>query len=192
MAEAATGRDLREPARDARLRAARDARHEPALRLRHPGAVHPRLRRRRGHAARRRQQRAQRVVASGLRAGSSPRPPTSTASRADTSAASCSTRRSAAAQFQFFPGGASDPPGPGDNSAGLALFKYRTPCGRCLRAHRQLPGLHPVHGATRNGQASITVSINEQVSPTAGDPVVFQRLLKAEKTAVCTALARAR
>ena len=96
------------------------------------------------------------------------------------------------AQFQFFPDGASDPPGPGENSAGLALFKYRTPCGVVFGHTGNFPGYTQFMGATRNGQASTTVSINEQVSPTAGDPVVFERLLKAEKVAVCTALARAR
>jgi D-alanyl-D-alanine carboxypeptidase len=95
------------------------------------------------------------------------------------------------AQFQFFAGGASDPPGPGDNSAGLALFKYKTPCGTVFGHTGSFPGYTQFIGATRNGRTSVTVSVNEQLGPEAGDPVVFQRLLKAEKTAVCTALARA-
>src|SRR5262245_24866657 len=32
-------------------------------------------------------------------------------------------------QMRFVGGGASDPPGPGDNSAGLGIFRYRASCG---------------------------------------------------------------
>ena len=185
------GRDVREPARDARFRAARHARHQPALRFSHPRAVHPRLRHRRGHAARRRQQRAQRVAvwASG---GIISTPADLNRFARGYVGGKLFDKEERTAQFQFFPGRASDPPGPGENSAGLALFKYRTPCGVVFGHTGNFPGYTQFMAATRNGKASITVSINEQVSPTAGDPVVFQRLLKAEKVAVCTALARAR
>ncbi|HLH28794.1 MAG TPA: serine hydrolase domain-containing protein, partial [Acidimicrobiales bacterium] len=37
-------------------------------------------------------------------------------------------RRTRSAQFEFRPG-SSQPPGPGKNSAGLALFRYQTSCG---------------------------------------------------------------
>jgi D-alanyl-D-alanine carboxypeptidase len=96
------------------------------------------------------------------------------------------------AQFDFFPGGNSDPPGPGENSAGLALFKYRTPCGVVFGHTGSFPGYTQFIGATRKGQTSVTVSVNEQLGPEAGDPVVFERLQKAWKTAVCTALTRTR
>src|SRR5262249_35900848 len=32
-------------------------------------------------------------------------------------------------QMKWWPGGESSPPGPGKNSAGLALFRYQTKCG---------------------------------------------------------------
>jgi D-alanyl-D-alanine carboxypeptidase len=95
-------------------------------------------------------------------------------------------------QFQFVEGGSSEPPGPGENSAGLALFKYRTPCGVVFGHTGNFPGYTQFMAATRNGQTSVTVSVNEQLSPGTGDPVAFQRLFKVEKLAVCTALARAR
>jgi D-alanyl-D-alanine carboxypeptidase len=94
------------------------------------------------------------------------------------------------AQFQFLDGGSSVPPGPGNNAAGLALFRYRSSCGTVFGHTGNFPGYTQFMAATRDGQRSVTVSINEQVTLTAGDPQVFQALQKAERRAVCAALAR--
>ena len=52
-------------------------------------------------------------------------------------------RATRAKQFQFVPG-SSGPPGPGTNSAGLAVFRYRTALRDGLRPYRQFPRLHPL------------------------------------------------
>jgi D-alanyl-D-alanine carboxypeptidase len=94
-------------------------------------------------------------------------------------------------QFQFVPGGSSDPPGPGENAAGLALFRYKTPCGTVFGHTGSFPGYAQFAAATRDGKRSVTVSINEQVAPAVGtDPKVFAALRKADQRAVCAALAR--
>jgi D-alanyl-D-alanine carboxypeptidase len=92
-------------------------------------------------------------------------------------------------QFQFVDGGNSDPPGPGDNAAGLALFRYKTSCGTVFGHTGSFPGYTQFIAATRDGQRSVTVSINEQVNLDPSDPVL-QALQKAERRAVCAALAR--
>ncbi|HYU59980.1 MAG TPA: serine hydrolase domain-containing protein [Solirubrobacterales bacterium] len=94
------------------------------------------------------------------------------------------------AQFQFLDGGSSEPPGPGNNAAGLALFRYRTGCGTVFGHTGNIPGYTQFAAATRDGHRSVTVSVNEQLSPNAGDPTVFQALQKAERRAVCAALTR--
>jgi D-alanyl-D-alanine carboxypeptidase len=90
-------------------------------------------------------------------------------------------------QFQFRPG-SSDPPGPGRNFAGLALFKYPTDCGTVFGHTGSFPGYTQFIAATRNGQASVTVSINASIGP--ADGKAFRSLLKAERLAVCAALTR--
>ena len=46
-------------------------------------------------------------------------------------------------QFDFV-AGHSEPPGPGKNTAGLAIFRYATRSRHRLRAHGQHSGVHPV------------------------------------------------
>ena len=43
--------------------------------------------------------------------------------------------------------------------------------------------------ASPNGPRSVTVSINSQITPTEGEPGVFEALRRAENVAVCAALA---
>jgi D-alanyl-D-alanine carboxypeptidase len=93
-------------------------------------------------------------------------------------------------QFQFRPG-ESHPPGPGDNTAGLALFKYRTDCGTVFGHTGSFPGYTPLIAATRNGQSSVVMVVNTAVDYEAGGKV-FSALLKAERRAVCAALTRTR
>ena len=93
-------------------------------------------------------------------------------------------------QFQFVRGDSDPPgpPGPGDNLAGLALFKYATDCGTVFGHTGSFPGYTQFIAASRNGQASIVVSVNSVNLPPSGKP--YELLVKAERRAVCAALAR--
>jgi D-alanyl-D-alanine carboxypeptidase len=90
------------------------------------------------------------------------------------------------AQFQFFPGGESQPPGPGENSAGLGIFRYETDCGTVFGASGSIPGYMHIAAAKRNGRRSMTVSINTQFD---FDSEVFQRLRRIYNRAACAARA---
>jgi D-alanyl-D-alanine carboxypeptidase len=90
------------------------------------------------------------------------------------------TRR---AHFQFGQGH-SEPPGPGRNSAGLALFRYRTGCGTVYGHTGSILGYTQLIAATRNGRRSLTFTINEQYT----DELLSQ-LRRAQVAAVCAALA---
>lgn len=89
-----------------------------------------------------------------------------------------------ASQFAWFPGGNSEPPGPGVNSAGLAVFRYRTPCGAVFGHTGNYPGYTQLMVATRSGTRSLTVSVNRQLSETVA-PRVFKLLRHAEELGVC-------
>jgi D-alanyl-D-alanine carboxypeptidase len=89
-------------------------------------------------------------------------------------------------QTQFLDGGQSDPPGPGENAAGLALFRYRTRCGTVVGHTGSIPaGYTQFAASTPNGRRSatftITIQFTEEILPT---------LRQAEVRAVCAALAR--
>ncbi len=86
--------------------------------------------------------------------------------------------------------GTSEPPGPGVNSAGLAVFRYRTRCGTVYGHTGNFPGYTQFFGATLDGRRSVTVSVNEQLSQEAQLPAVWRVLRAAEETAVCAALVR--
>ena len=88
----------------------------------------------------------------------------------------------------FYPGGLSDPPGPGENSAGLSVFQYRTTCGTMLGHTGSFPGSTQFAAATPNGRRSATVSVNMQLLPTGGPPGGFDALRHARELAVCAAL----
>jgi D-alanyl-D-alanine carboxypeptidase len=94
-----------------------------------------------------------------------------------------------ASQRQVFEGGRSDPPGPGKNSAGLGIFRYETRCGMVWGHTGNYPGYTQFMAASPNGKRSVTVSVNEQLSPVQGAPGVFDALRHAEGKAVCAALA---
>jgi D-alanyl-D-alanine carboxypeptidase len=94
-----------------------------------------------------------------------------------------------ARQRKVFEGGASDPPGPGKNSAGLGIFRYETRCGTVWGHTGNYPGYTQFLAASPNGKRSVTVSVNEQLSPVQGAPGVFDALRRAEGKAVCAALA---
>jgi D-alanyl-D-alanine carboxypeptidase len=100
-------------------------------------------------------------------------------------------RRVQAQQLRFVPGH-SEPIGPGQNSAGVGIFRYRTRCGTVYGHTGNFPGYTQFAAATLDGRRSVTVSINEQLNQnlTGEGLAVFNRLRAAEETAVCAALAR--
>ncbi|HWG64572.1 MAG TPA: serine hydrolase domain-containing protein [Streptosporangiaceae bacterium] len=91
-----------------------------------------------------------------------------------------------AQQLRVIPG-SSGPAGPGRNSAGLGIFRYRTRCGTVYGHTGNILGYTQFAGATRTGRDSVTVSATEQVNEThlAG---VYRALRRAEGLAVCAAL----
>jgi D-alanyl-D-alanine carboxypeptidase len=91
-----------------------------------------------------------------------------------------------AQQFQFVPG-SSDPPGPGTNSAGLAIFRYETGCGTVYGHTGNWPGYTQFISATADGKRSATVSIKAQITPEL-NPVRFAELHQLYELAVCAAL----
>ena len=94
------------------------------------------------------------------------------------------------AQLRFVGGGRSDPPGPGNNAAGLAVFRYRTRCGTVFGHTGNYPGYTQFAAASGTGDRSATVSVNIQLRPDL-DATVFAALRRAEVLAVCAALATA-
>jgi D-alanyl-D-alanine carboxypeptidase len=97
--------------------------------------------------------------------------------------------RTQAKQRRVVEGGSSEPPGPGKNSAGLALFRYQTRCGTVWGHTGNTLGYTQFMAASSTGRRSATVSINSQLTPTVGDPDAFKALRRAEGLAVCAALA---
>lgn len=99
----------------------------------------------------------------------------------------------AAEQRRFIAGGKSDPVGPGRNAAGLALFRYRTRCGRMFGHTGNIFGYTQFAAATADGTRSATVSINAQRTQETdgrGKQKAYRFLRRAEVLAVCAALAR--
>jgi D-alanyl-D-alanine carboxypeptidase len=85
--------------------------------------------------------------------------------------------------------GASEPAGPGRNSAGLAIFRYNTRCGAVLGHTGNFPGYTQLMAATPDGRKSITFSITTQVNRTT-DPALLARLRTIQENAVCVLLGR--
>lgn len=96
-------------------------------------------------------------------------------------------RRTRAAQFRFLRGGRSEPPGPGMNSAGLALFRYETVCGTVYGHTGNIFGYTQFISATADGERSAVVSINGQINPDL-DKQRFAKLRHIYTLAVCAAL----
>ena len=92
-------------------------------------------------------------------------------------------------QRRVFAGGGSEPPGPGKNSAGLAVFRYETRCGTVWGHTGNTAGYTQFMAASPNGKRSVTVSINAQITQKLGDPQAFEALRRSERLAVCAALA---
>jgi D-alanyl-D-alanine carboxypeptidase len=88
-------------------------------------------------------------------------------------------------QMRFVPGGQSSPPGPGQNSAGLALFRYKTKCGTVYGHTGNFPGYVQFAAATADGTRAVTTSLNIP-APTGK---LLTQLRKVQETAVCALLA---
>jgi D-alanyl-D-alanine carboxypeptidase len=89
-------------------------------------------------------------------------------------------------QFTFRPG-SSEPPGPGTNSVGMAVFRYRTKCGTVFGHTGNTAGYTQFIAATRNGKRSTVVSVNWQLTP-ARNAKQFAELRTIFGLAVCSAL----
>lgn len=96
-----------------------------------------------------------------------------------------------AQQREFWPGGRSEPTGPGRNSAGLALFRYQTRCGTVYGHTGNTFGFTQFMAASSDGTRSATLSINLQRIPTDEGQrlAVFRAFRHATLLAVCAAQA---
>ena len=65
-------------------------------------------------------------------------------------------------QDLFIPGGGSEPPGPGFNSASLGLFRYETPCGTMYGHSGNTFGYTQLAASSPDGTRSMTMSISLQ------------------------------
>lgn len=89
-------------------------------------------------------------------------------------------------QRRFIAGGASSPPGPGANAAGLGLFRYRSRCGTVYGHTGNFPGYVQWAAASNDGRRSVTSSLNIP-APTGA---LLARLRAMQADAVCALLAR--
>jgi D-alanyl-D-alanine carboxypeptidase len=93
-------------------------------------------------------------------------------------------------QRLFIPAATSDPPGPGENSASLGLFRYQTECGTVYGHTGSIFGYTQFAVASPDGRRSATASISlqrdEHSEGQAGR--VFESLQRLELAAICYAL----
>jgi D-alanyl-D-alanine carboxypeptidase len=82
--------------------------------------------------------------------------------------------------------GSSSPPGPGTNSAGLAIFRYRSRCGTVYGHTGNFPGYVQWAAATADGTRSVTTSLNI-AAPTGA---LLTRLRSVQASAVCALLGK--
>ena len=94
-----------------------------------------------------------------------------------------------AKQFQFIDGATSEPPGPGANAAGLAIFRYRTTCGTVYGHTGNTFGYTQFVAASANGSNSVSLTVSAQISPST-NASLFPSLRHTFESAVCAALAR--
>jgi D-alanyl-D-alanine carboxypeptidase len=90
-----------------------------------------------------------------------------------------------AEQLKFLRG-SSSPAGPGTNSAGLAIFRYKTRCGTVYGHTGNFPGYVQWAAATADGRQSVTTSLNI-AAPTG---TLLQQLRSVQASAVCALLGR--
>ncbi|MEV6483859.1 serine hydrolase domain-containing protein [Streptomyces sp. NPDC051576] len=97
------------------------------------------------------------------------------------------TSRAAVKEQRHWIPGASEPAGPGRNSAGLALFRYATRCGVVLGHTGNTLGYTQFIAATPDGRRALTFSLTTQVNQ-AGTPALLRKLRAVEEDAVCSLL----
>ncbi|MFJ6656711.1 serine hydrolase domain-containing protein [Streptomyces sp. NPDC091377] len=83
--------------------------------------------------------------------------------------------------------GASEPAGPGDNTAGLALYRYSTRCGVVLGHTGNFPGYTQLIAATPDGQRSLTFSVSSQINQSLA-PERLRELRDVQEDFVCALL----
>ncbi|WP_443061119.1 serine hydrolase domain-containing protein [Streptomyces sp. NBC_00464] len=86
--------------------------------------------------------------------------------------------------------GASEPAGPGENKAGLAIFRYTTRCGVVYGHTGNFPGYTQLIAATPDGKRSLTFSLTTQVNKT-NKPELLERVRAVEENFVCALLRKA-
>ena len=98
--------------------------------------------------------------------------------------------RAVQAEQLRFVRGDSGPPGPGQNFAGLAIFRYRTRCGTVYGHTGNTFGYTQFTASTLDGRRSVVVSVNAQLNDASPPPLLaaFRFLRKLEEDAVCSAL----
>ena len=89
-------------------------------------------------------------------------------------------------QFDFVPG-CGQPPGPGECSSGLSVYRYRTECGTVFGHSGNFPGYSQFAASTKDGRRSVVVSVN-QAHNGEEDTTVFRLVFEAYESAVCAAL----
>ena len=89
-------------------------------------------------------------------------------------------------QQMTFVAGNSSPPGPGNNAAGLALFRYTTRCGVVYGHTGNFPGYVQWAAATADGSRAVTTSLNIP-APTGR---LLRQLRAVQADAVCALLGR--
>ena len=93
-----------------------------------------------------------------------------------------------ARQFRFR-SGSSEPPGPGTNAVGLALFRYTTSCGLVYGDTGNTLGYTAFAAASRDGTRSVSVLVGSQLTPES-NAELFAQLRQVFGQAVCAAMAR--
>ncbi|MFC8513803.1 serine hydrolase domain-containing protein [Streptomyces sp. NPDC057257] len=83
--------------------------------------------------------------------------------------------------------GASQPQGPGRNSAGLAIFRYDTRCGVVLGHTGNFPGYTQLIAATPDGRRSLTFSVTTQINE-ALKPELLMKMRAVQEDFVCALL----
>jgi D-alanyl-D-alanine carboxypeptidase len=89
-------------------------------------------------------------------------------------------------QMDWWVGGESSPPGPGKNSAGLALFRYQSKCGTVYGHTGNFPGYVQFAAATADGTRAVTTTLN--IPAPKGQ--LLARLRNVQATAVCDLLGK--
>lgn len=80
--------------------------------------------------------------------------------------------------------GASQPAGPGRNSTGLGIFRYRTRCGVVLGHTGNFPGYTQLMAATPDGRRSLTFSVTRQINADL-TPALLARMRALQEDFVC-------